>query len=190
MISKVATAACLIGTLILGSAPASTTMQNGSAYEFTLTAIDGTPLPLEQFRGKALLLVNTASLCGFTRQYEGLQEIWEAYRERGLVVVAIPSNDFGGQEPKSEIEIEDFCRGAFGVTFPLAEKTRVRGPDAHAFYQWAAVTLGAAAMPRWNFHKYLIDANGYLVASFPATVTPRSRRLKSAIEAALPALER
>ena len=187
MIRKAATTAAAIGTLILGTASTATARQDGSAYDFTLTAIDGTPLPLDRFRGKALLIVNTASLCGFTRQYEGLQAIWESYRDRGLVVIGVPSNDFGGQEPKSEAEIQNFCRGAFGVTFPLAEKTRVRGPDAHAFYQWAAVTLGAAATPRWNFHKYLINANGLHVASFPATVTPRSRRLRSAIESALPA---
>ena len=186
MIRKAATTTAAIGTLILGTAPTATALQDGSAYDFTLTAIDGTPLPLDRFRGKALLIVNTASLCGFPRQYEGRQAIWASYRDRGLVVIGVPSNDFGGQEPKSEAEIQNFCRGAFGVTFPLAEKTRGRGPDAHAFYKWAAETLGAAAAPRWNFHKYLINANGLLVASFPATVTPRSRRLRSAIESSLP----
>lgn len=190
MKTRLTTAAAVIGTVLLGSASLPGAAQSQSAYDFTLTAIDGTPLPLEQFRGKALLIVNTASLCGFTRQYEGLQDVWESYRNRGLVVIAIPSNDFGGQEPKSEAEIQNFCRGAFGVTFPLAEKTRVRGPEAHAFYQWAAGVLGVAATPRWNFHKYIVDGTGHLVASFPATVTPGSRRLTSAIEAALPTQQR
>ncbi len=147
MISKLSSSATFIDSIFPTAGTASPAIQNGSAFDFTLTAIDGSPLPLEQFRGKALLIVNTASLCGFTCQYPGLQEIWERYQNRGLVVVGVPSNDFGGQEPKGESEIQSFCRGAYGVTFPLAEKTTVRGQNAHEFYRWAADTLGVKRHP-------------------------------------------
>ncbi|MEO1282667.1 MAG: glutathione peroxidase [Pseudomonadota bacterium] len=159
--------------------------QSGSAHDFQFEAINGSDLPLKSFRGKAVLVVNTASLCGFTRQYEGLQSLWSRYSERGLVVVGVPSNDFGGQEPKSDSEIANFCKGAFGVTFPLTSKTSVRGSDAHPFYVWARDTLGAEAAPRWNFHKYLIDGNGKLVSSFSTMVSPSAKELQTAIEAEL-----
>ncbi|MEO1207557.1 MAG: glutathione peroxidase [Pseudomonadota bacterium] len=159
--------------------------QTGSAHDFSFTAIDGKDLPLNAFAGKAVLVVNTASLCGFTRQYEGLQSLWSRFQDRGLVVVGVPSNDFGGQEPKSESEIANFCKGAFGVTFPLTAKTNVRGPGAHPFYAWAKEMLGEDAAPRWNFHKYLIAGDGKLVAGFSTMVAPSAVELKTAIEAEL-----
>ena len=157
----------------------------GDAFAFAFEAIEGGPLPLDKFRGKALLVVNTASFCGFTPQYEGLQALWERYEAKGLVVVGVPSNDFGAQEPKDESEILGFCKGAFNVTFPLTTKQAVRAPGAHAFYAWAREMLGGAQAPQWNFHKYLVGRDGKLVAGFGTPVEPLSPVLTSAIDAAL-----
>jgi glutathione peroxidase len=161
--------------------------QVGSSYDFTFTAIDSKALPFSQFRGKVVLVVNTASFCGFTKQYAGLEAIYEKYKERGFVVLGVPSNDFGDQEPGSNAEIATFCQGAFNVTFPLTEKYAVKGEGAHPFYKWAVATLGMSAAPKWNFHKYLVGADGTLIASFATTVGPDAPKLISAIEAALAA---
>ena len=152
-----------------------------TAFDHTFEAIDGSTLDLSQFRGKALLVVNTASFCGFTPQYEGLQRLWEDYEAKGLVVLGVPSNDFGGQEPKAEAEIKEFCQGAFGVTFPLTAKYKVTGADAHPFYRWMVAALGPGATPRWNFHKVLVSRDGKAVAAFPSSVTPSSKQLVDAI---------
>jgi glutathione peroxidase len=157
-----------------------------TAHDFAFTAIEGEPLPLASFKGKTVLVVNTASFCGFTRQYAGLQEVWERYRDRGLVVLGVPSNDFGGQEPGSEAEIKKFCEVNFDVDFPLTEKERVVGPDAHPFYRWAAEQLGPAAAPRWNFHKYLVGPDGRLVAWFPTKTEPTAPEVSEAVEVSLP----
>ena len=157
-----------------------------SAHDFAFMSIEGTPLPLSGFAGKAVLVVNTASFCGFTHQYANLQALWARYRDLGLVVLGVPSNDFGGQEPGSEAEIKEFCEVNFEVDFPLTEKVRVRGGDAHPFYQWAAQTLGAQAQPRWNFHKYLVAPDGRLVGWFPTGTSPTSESVIQAIEAQLP----
>jgi len=156
------------------------------AWSFSFVAIDGKPLPLAQYQGKAVLVVNTASQCGFTPQYKGLEELAVKYRERGLVVLGVPSNDFGGQEPGSSAEIIQFCESNFAVDFPLTEKVKVVGDDAHPFYQWAAKELGVLAKPHWNFHKYLIAPDGRLVDWFSSVTTPDSLRLVKAVEAALP----
>ena len=132
----------------------------GSVYDFEFLGIDGRPLKLVSWRGKVLLIVNTASFCGYTKQYAGLQDLWTRYEKAGLVVVGVPSNDFGGQEPKSEGEIEAFCQGAFGITFPLTSKQTVVGSNAHPLYKWAAETMGPDGVPKWNFHKYLIGRDG------------------------------
>ncbi|MCP1336725.1 glutathione peroxidase [Futiania mangrovi] len=162
-------------------------MTEGSgAHVFRFEAIEGGPLPLSDFAGKAVLVVNTASQCGFTRQYAGLQDLWEGYRARGLVVLGVPSNDFGGQEPGTEAQIKEFCEVNFDVDFPMTAKVHVRGGAAHPFYAWAADTLGAEAAPRWNFHKYLVAPDGRLVAWFPTRTEPDDPGLKAAIEAALP----
>lgn len=158
-----------------------------TAHDFSFEAIEGGPLPLSGFAGKAVLVVNTASLCGFTPQYEGLQGLWEAYRERGLVVLGVPSNDFGGQEPGSEAEIKGFCEVNFGIDFPLTAKVSVKGPAAHPLYRWLALELGEESQPRWNFHKYLLDPEGRAVAWFPTRVEPGSADLREAVERALPA---
>ncbi len=156
------------------------------AHRFAFEALGGGVLPLSDFAGRTVLLVNTASCCGFTRQCGGLQRLWEDYRERGLVVLGVPSNDFGGQEPRSGDEIRTFCEVGFGTDFPLAEKTRVRGAGAPPFYLWARDELGFLAAPKWNFHKYLIAPDGRLITWFYSWTPPGSPRLRRAVEAALP----
>ena len=156
-----------------------------SAYDFAFQAIEGHPLPLSQYRGKALLVVNTASFCGFTHQYDGLQALWDAYRGKGLVVLGVPSNDFGGQEPGTEAEIKTFCETNFHITFPMTRKQHVNGQEAHPLYGWLKAELGAQSTPRWNFHKYLIGRDGQPVAYFPSGVSPDSKPLRDAVEAAL-----
>jgi glutathione peroxidase len=161
--------------------------QSGAtAHDFEFTAIDGAPLSLAAFKGKAILVVNTASRCGYTPQYADLQTVWERYRDRGLVVLGVPSNDFGGQEPGTEAEIKQFCEVNFNVDFPLTAKVHVTGEEAHPFYRWAAAELGADAAPRWNFHKYLIAPDGRLVGWFPTAASPTSDEVVGAIEAQLP----
>jgi len=157
-----------------------------TAYSFDFMSIEGQPLPMESFSGKAVLLVNTASRCGFTRQYDDLQAVWDRYRDRGLVVLGVPSNDFGNQEPGTETEIKQFCEVNFSVDFPMTSKVHVKGEDAHPFYRWANDELGSAAQPRWNFHKYLISPDGQLVDWFSTPTSPTSERVLRAIEAQLP----
>ncbi|MEO1249672.1 MAG: glutathione peroxidase [Pseudomonadota bacterium] len=156
-----------------------------TAYDFSFTAIDGKPLPLSDYRGQVMLVVNTASFCGFTGQYAGLQSLWEQYKDRGFVLIGVPSNDFGGQEPGSSDEIKDFCETHFQISFPLTEKQQVRGEEAHPFYQWARESLGMWSAPKWNFHKYLIDRDGNLAQSFNTMVSPDGSKLTTAIEALL-----
>ncbi|HJZ32822.1 MAG TPA: glutathione peroxidase [Hyphomicrobiaceae bacterium] len=155
------------------------------AYDFSFEAIEGGAMPLAAWRGKVLLIVNTASFCGFTPQYEGLQALWQRYQAQGLIVLGVPSNDFGGQEPKSEAEILGFCKGAYNVSFPLSRKEVVSGRQAHPFYRWARDRLGARAAPSWNFHKYLVGRDGHLIAAFDTRIPPLSPEVVAAIEAAL-----
>ncbi|MDH3594913.1 MAG: glutathione peroxidase [Rhodospirillales bacterium] len=157
-----------------------------TAYHFGFTSIEGEALPLESFKGKAVLVVNTASRCGFTHQYADLQTVWERYRDRGLVVLGVPSNDFGAQEPGTEAEIKQFCEVNFDVDFPMTTKVHVKGDGAHPFYSWAARELGAMAKPRWNFHKYLIAPDGRLVDWFATTTSPTSTKVMRTIEEHLP----
>jgi glutathione peroxidase len=157
-----------------------------TAYDFDFVTIDGQPLPLKQFAGKAVLVVNTASMCGYTPQYADLQALWEQYRDRGLVVLGVPSNDFGGQEPGGAEQIKDFCAVNFAVDFPMTDKQAVTGAQAHPFYQWARQELGSAAAPRWNFHKYLVAPDGRLADWFSTSTSPRSERVVKAVQAVLP----
>jgi glutathione peroxidase len=180
MAAAVASAMLMAAGHAARSEPAATV-----AFDHQFEAIEGGKLPLGRWQGKVLLVVNTASFCGFTPQYEGLQALWERYERRGLVVIGVPSNDFGAQEPKSEAEIAGFCKGAFGVTFPLTTKVEVSGSKAHPFYRWAHRTLGPASAPRWNFHKYLVGRDGKLIAGYGAGVEPLSPTLIRAIETAL-----
>jgi glutathione peroxidase len=179
-------AACA-AAIMLAMANVSTRAEPAEASDHVFEAIEGGKLPLAQWRGKALLVVNTASFCGYTPQYEGLQALWERYQEKGLIVIGVPSNDFGAQEPKGEAEILGFCKGAFGVTFPLTTKVVVKGAQAHPFYRWAREALGAANAPSWNFHKYLVGRDGRLIAGYGSRVEPLSPELTKAIEAALTA---
>jgi glutathione peroxidase len=179
-------AAAVAASMLL--ATGSSTHSQGAvraAFDHEFEAIDGGKMALSQWRGKVLLVVNTASFCGYTQQYSGLQTLWEKYEKLGLVVIGVPSNDFGGQEPKQEEEIALFCQGAFGVTFPLTSKQTVSGTQAHPFYSWAREKLGAAGAPRWNFHKYLIGRDGRLIGGYGAAVEPLSPELIQAIETAL-----
>ena len=157
----------------------------GSAHDFALTAIDGSAMPLSAYRGKTVLVVNTASRCSFTRQYAPLQALYETYRDRGLVVIGVPSNDFGGQEPGTEGDIEDFTRSAYRVDFPLTNKTSVRGEAVTPFYKWVTREAGPLGAPRWNFQKYLIGPDGRLVEWYTPMTEPDSPRLRAAIERSL-----
>ena len=156
-----------------------------NAHAFSFTSIEGKPLAMSGYKGKAVLLVNTASACGLTPQYKGLEALWQAYRDKGLVVLGVPSNDFGAQEPGSETEIKTFCEVRYGVDFPLTKKEHVVGAAAHPLYQWIATELGEAAVPRWNFHKYLIGKDGSIAGTFGSRTEPEAADLKQAIDAAL-----
>lgn len=145
---------------------------------------DDAPQPLCQYQGKVILVVNTASYCGFTSQYEGLEKLYAKYKDRGLVVLGFPSNDFGNQEPGSNKEIAEFCTNTFGVKFPMLAKTSVKGSNANALFKQLAKQ---SESPGWNFHKYIIDRDGKLVRSFSSLVGPSDRRLIADIERALSA---
>ena len=155
-------------------------------HDFEFTSIDGTPLPLSGFAGKAILLVNTASECGFTPQYADLQQLWQNYCAQGLIIIGVPSNDFGEQEPGSDAEIEVFCTKNYGVDFVMTSKEKVLGDAAHPLYQALIAELGGAAKPKWNFHKYLFDASGELVEIWPPKVEPLSDEIKAGIDQHLP----
>ena len=156
-----------------------------TAYDFSFRTIDGAAMPLADYRGKVLLVVNTASYCGLTPQYEGLEALYARYREQGLVVIGVPANDFGKQEPGTEQEIKTFCTTRFSVDFPLASKEQVIGGEAHPFYKWAVAELGEDAAPKWNFHKYLIGKDGQFAGVFSSRVAPDAPDLVAAVEAAL-----
>lgn len=175
------------GLAVLGlwsAAPAAAAA--ASAWDFSFIGIDGEPIALSQFAGHAVLVVNTASQCGFTPQYKALEDLYRRYRDRGLVVLGVPSNDFGGQEPGGSADIKQFCETSFGIDFPMTEKVVVAGEEAHPFYRWAARELGPLALPRWNFHKYLVAPDGRLVDWFSSITAPDSARLIKAVESALP----
>jgi glutathione peroxidase len=159
-----------------------------TAYDFEATTIDGKPAPLAAQRGKVLLIVNTASACGFTPQFAGLEALWKKYTDRGLVVVGFPSNQFGHQDPGSNDEISSFCQVNYGVSFPMMAKTDVNGSDAHPLYKWltaeAPGILGTKAI-KWNFTKFLVGKDGQVLKRYAPTDTPES--LSADIEAALAA---
>ena len=151
-----------------------------TAYAFSFSGLQGGDIKLSAFAGKPILVVNTASLCGYTPQYAGLQELWKRYHARGLMIVGVPSNDFGGQEPGGISEITETAHHQYGVTFPIAAKVVVVGAKAHPFYKWAAEAR-PRDVPRWNFHKYLIGRDGYIAEVFPESVEPADTRVKTAI---------
>jgi glutathione peroxidase len=163
----------------------SMTSSASSLHDFTLTGIDGKPMPLSQYKGSVVLLVNTASECGYTPQYEGLEALWEAYKDKGLVIVGVPSNDFGGQEPGKADEIATFCKFNYGVTFPLGDKAVVKGSSAIPVYAWAGEKAGMLGRPKWNFHKYLFGRDGTFIDWFSTPTEPMSNKIKAAVEKAL-----
>ena len=156
-----------------------------TAHSFSFTSIEGKPLPMSTFKGKAVLVVNTASECGLTPQYKGLEALWKARKDRGLVVLGVPSNDFGAQEPGTEMQIAEFCEMRYGVDFPLTSKEHVIGGKAHPMFQWIAKELGEGAAPKWNFHKYLIGKDGSIAGTFGSRTEPDAPELSQAIDAAL-----
>ncbi len=156
-----------------------------SAHDLSFTALGGGDLPLSDFAGKAVLVVNTASECGYTPQYSGLQTLSDARGSRGLVVLGVPCNDFGAQEPGSESTIAEFCDARFGVNFPMTAKVAIVGADRHPFYVWIAAQLGEEHLPKWNFHKYLLDPGGALAGTWPSAVEPGSEKIAQAIDSAL-----
>jgi len=175
--------AALAGAASTRVAMAQAGMSRITAYAFSFPALTGGDIRLAEFAGHPLLIVNTASLCGFTPQYAGLQELWTEFHGRGLTIIGVPSNDFGGQEPGGATEIAATTE-SHRVNFPIAAKAVVKGPNAHPFYKWAAQAR-PKDVPRWNFHKYLIGRDGYIADVFPETVEPRDTRVKTAIARAL-----
>jgi glutathione peroxidase len=159
-------------------------MSRITAYAFSFPALTGGDIRLADYAGQPLLIVNTASLCGFTPQYAGLQQLWTEFHHRGLMIIGVPSNDFGGQEPGGAAEITETAQHQYGVTFPIAAKAVVKGPNAHPFYKWAA-DLRPKDVPRWNFHKYLIGRDGNIADVFPESVEPMDTRVKTSIARAL-----
>lgn len=148
-------------------------------YDFKVPSLEGGEIDFSKFRGKKILIVNTASKCGYTKQYEDLQRLHETYKSK-LVVVGFPANNFGGQEPGSNSEIQEFCKKNYGVTFPMAEKVSVKGSDTHPLFQWLTQKSQNGVMDadiRWNFTKFLLDENGKLLAVFPSSVKPDSEEI-------------
>jgi glutathione peroxidase len=167
------------------AALAAPAIAENSAHAFEFDSIEGGALPLSRFAGKPVMVVNTASRCGFTYQYEGLVRVWNRYRDRGLVVLGVPSNDFR-QELSSEAAVKDFCETNFAVDFPMTTITHVTGAQAHPFYKWAKAQLGEDAAPRWNFHKYLLNGDGELVGAFGTGTEPDAPPVIEMIERNLP----
>jgi glutathione peroxidase len=167
-----------IASPALAQAPA---MSRPTAYAFSFTGLDGSSIRLAEHAGKPILIVNTASQCGYTPQFTGLQQLWARYRERGLLIVGVPSNDFGGQEPGGAAEINKTAHGEYGVSFPLAAKADIKGPSAHPFYKWAALERPGQA-PRWNFHNYLVGRDGRIAAAFSTQTEPTDPQVIAAIE--------
>ena len=151
-------------------------------FDFSIKDINEVTLALDKFKNKTVLLVNVASNCGFTKQYSELQELYDKYSEKGLVVLGVPSNQFGGQEPGSNDEIKDFCETNFNITFPMTTKIDVKGENAHPIYLWAKENYGNAAVPKWNFHKILINKQGKIEDTYSSFTKPMSKKLTSKIE--------
>lgn len=159
-------------------------MSHITAYAFAFKSLGGDDIALSSYTRRPILVVNTASLCGYTPQYAGLQELWIRYRDKGLIVLGVPSNDFGSQEPGGASDIGKTAHDNYHITFPLTEKAVVKGASAHPFYRWAAAERPQDA-PRWNFHKYLVGRDGRLKAGFTSAVEPTDPRIIVAIETEL-----
>jgi glutathione peroxidase len=151
-------------------------------YDFSIKDINGNLINFVDYKNKAILIVNVASKCGFTKQYTGLQKIYELYEKKGLIVLGVPSNQFGGQEPGTSSEIKNFCETNFNISFPLTEKTIVKGENSHPIFLWAKKNYGNSAVPKWNFHKILINKEGKIEKTFGSFVKPDSSKLTGEIE--------
>ena len=151
-------------------------------YDIEIESINGEIISLSKYKGKTIFLVNVASNCGFTKQYGDLQKLWEKYREKDLIVIGVPSNQFGGQEPGSNTEIKDFCETNFNINFLMTSKQDVKGENAHEIYKWAKISYGKSAVPKWNFHKILINNEGIIVDTFASFTNPMSKKVISKIE--------
>jgi glutathione peroxidase len=160
--------------------PNGAAMSPVTAYAFTFAGLDGGTIRLADFAGKPIVVVNTASLCGYTPQYAGLEKLFLRFHDRGLVMIGVPSNDFGGQEPGGPAEIHETANQEYGVTFPLTAKAEVKGPNAHPFYKWAAAERPKET-PQWNFHKYLIGTDGHIAAVFATAIEPMDPRVVDAV---------
>jgi glutathione peroxidase len=178
-----ATLATVAGLASTRGALAQAAISRITAYAFSFPALTGDDIRLADYAGHPLLIVNTASQCGYTPQYGGLQQLWTEFRDRGLIIIGVPSNDFA-QEPGGAADIAETARHQYGATFPIAAKAIVKGPNAHPFYRWAA-DVRPKDVPRWNFHKYLIGRDGYIAEAFPETVEPTDTRVKTAIARAM-----
>ena len=152
------------------------------AYNYQFKDLDGSLILLSEYKDKVIVVVNVASQCGFTKQYDDMQDIWEKYQSKGIIMLGIPSNDFGGQEPGTSTEIKNFCEAKFGITFPMTEKVSVKGKSAHPFYLWAKENHGKSAVPKWNFHKIINDKNGKIAETFSSMTSPSSKKFILAIE--------
>ena len=152
------------------------------AYDFSFKDLDGSELKLSNFKENVIVVVNVASQCGFTKQYEDMQKIWNKYQSKGLIILGVHSNDFGNQEPGNSNEIKNFCESKFGITFPMTEKVSVKGVNAHPFYVWAKDNYGKSAIPKWNFYKIIINKDGKISTTFSSMTNPSSKKFINAIE--------
>ena len=151
-------------------------------FDLNIKSIKNEVIDLNNFNGKTVLLVNVASKCGFTKQYSGLQKLYDDYKNRGLIVIAVPSNQFGGQEPGSNAEIKDFCETNFNINFPITDKVDVKGANAHEIYKWAKKNYGNSTVPKWNFHKILINKEGKIEETFNSFINPISKKIIEKLE--------
>jgi|TARA_B110000914_G_C15450900_1_gene440850 glutathione peroxidase len=176
MMKKIAIIIIMISFFTKGNA-----LYERLATDFSFKSIEGKTINLVDYKDKVILVVNVASRCGFTSQYEGLQTLWVDYKNKDLVVIGVPSNNFR-QEPGTGKEIKDFCETTFGINFPITEKLNVIGTDAHPFFKWAKKNHGFSAVPKWNFHKIIIGKNGKVVETFASTTKPTAKKFISTIE--------
>ena len=153
-------------------------------YDFKINSITGDQIDLKDFKGKPILIVNTASYCGFTKQYNDMQELWEKYRDRGLIVLGVPSNSFN-QEKSDNSAVKEFCEVNFNINFPLTEITDVKGDNAHEIYKWAKENYGKSAVPKWNFYKILINKEGKIEDTYASLTSPTSKKVTKKIESLL-----
>ena len=159
-----------------------TSSAKANLYEFSFKSIDGKKINLKDFRGKPIFIVNTASLCGFTYQYSDIEMLYKKYKKNGLVIIGIPSNDFGNQELSSNKEVKSFCTVNFDISFLLTEITNIKGEEGHPFFKWVRKEAGLLAFPKWNFYKYLINKEGLLVKWYASTTSPNSKKITTEID--------